>query len=484
NAIIAAVLPGSVNGMERPVESIGNDFPYSEDFPQLISNDPAIAAVFNLIIRQMLSNDKVLRAILNSKVDNAEIKTVARTGSYTDLANIPTEFNPATHSHSQYLTEHQDVSGKADKATTLEGYGITDAYTKTDINNKLTSAMVYKGSVETAAQLPSLYNKIGDFYNVLDTGVNYAWDGTAWDEMGGMAYISEYLKNYYTSTEVENKLSGYAVPNGTYANMSVGHASAADVTPWAGISNKPSTFTPSSHTHDDRYYTESEVDNKLSGKANSSHTHSQYLTSHATVDSSLSSTSTNAVQNKVVNSALAGKAASSHTHDDRYYTESEVNTKLNAKADSSHSHSAATQSAAGFMSAADKKKLDGLDAAGGGTKFTYIYPNGGTANAPAEVTINQRFVMDNPFPGYYVMCAPELKYNGHWGVVGQFVTPSDYGSGVSANQLDNDKIVVQTGSSKIIFNSSSHQGDPFGRAEGTGQTKLPCRIRVWTIGKI
>lgn len=38
------------------------------------------------------------------------------------------------------------------------------------------------------------------------------------------------------------------------------------------------------------------------------------LTSHLTVDSALSSTSTNPVQNKVINSALAGKASSSHTH--------------------------------------------------------------------------------------------------------------------------------------------------------------------------
>ncbi len=30
----------------------------------------------------------------------------------------------------------------------------------------------------------------------------------------------------------------------------------------------------SSHTHDDRYYTESEVDTKLNGKSNTNHTHS------------------------------------------------------------------------------------------------------------------------------------------------------------------------------------------------------------------
>lgn len=55
-----------------------------------------------------------------------------------------------------------------------------------------------------------------------------------------------------------------------------------------------------------------------------------------TVDSALSDTSTNPVQNKVVNSALAGKAASSHPHD------------------------VATASANGFMSAADKTALDNV----------------------------------------------------------------------------------------------------------------------------
>ena len=83
------------------------------------------------------------------------------------------------------------------------------------------------------------------------------------------------------------------------------------------------------HTHDDRYYTESEVDSKLSGKANASHTHDdRYYTEtemnskldakadvgHThTVDSSLSSTSVNPVQNKVINSALSGKVPTTRT---------------------------------------------------------------------------------------------------------------------------------------------------------------------------
>lgn len=56
-------------------------------------------------------------------------------------------------------------------------------------------------------------------------------------------------------------------------------------------------FAPKSHSHDDRYYTETEMNAKLNGKSNTG-----------------------------------------HTHDDRYYTETEINTKLNGKANSSHTH--------------------------------------------------------------------------------------------------------------------------------------------------
>lgn len=70
--------------------------------------------------------------------------------------------------------------------TTLNGYGITDAYTKTEIDTKLTSAMHYKGSVAAVANLPSTGNVVGDFYNVTATGENYAWTGTEWDVTGSI----------------------------------------------------------------------------------------------------------------------------------------------------------------------------------------------------------------------------------------------------------------------------------------------------------
>jgi hypothetical protein len=41
------------------------------------------------------------------------------------------------------------------------------------------------------------------------------------------------------------------------------------------IKNKPTTFTPTAHTHDDRYYTETEMDSVLSNKSNTGHTHTK-----------------------------------------------------------------------------------------------------------------------------------------------------------------------------------------------------------------
>ena len=125
-------------------------------------------------------------------------------------------------------------------------------------------------------------------------------------------------------------------------------------------------------------YIKTEIDELLQLKSNIGHTHTNASTTtpgflsaedktklnnleQITVDSTINATSTNPVQNKVINTALTGKANTNHTHgitnitnlqsqldgkansvhthDDRYYTETEMNTKLNGKANSSHSHS-------------------------------------------------------------------------------------------------------------------------------------------------
>lgn len=62
------------------------------------------------------------------------------------------------------------------------------------------------------------------------------------------------------------------VNNTADANKSVKYATSAgsaSSVAWGNVSGKPSSYTPSSHTHDDRYYTETEINTKLGAKLGS-----------------------------------------------------------------------------------------------------------------------------------------------------------------------------------------------------------------------
>lgn len=80
---------------------------------------------------------------------------------------------------STVLTAAQSAAALAEVATDI-GADIAD------LRAKLTSAMHYKGSVATTAALPTTGNEPGDVWNVLADGKNYAWDGTAWDDISGV----------------------------------------------------------------------------------------------------------------------------------------------------------------------------------------------------------------------------------------------------------------------------------------------------------
>lgn len=100
------------------------------------------------------------------------------------------------------------------------------------------------------------------------------------------------------------------------------------------------SYANASHTHDDRYYTESEIDSKLNGKANSSH--GNHVPTTQTADNATflrnDNTWAKVTPANIGAQPVGSYASASHTHDDRYYTETEINTKLNGKANSSHTH--------------------------------------------------------------------------------------------------------------------------------------------------
>lgn len=70
------------------------------------------------------------------------------------------------------------------------------------LKSDLTNVYKYKGSVATTAALPSSGNTAGDVYNVEETDMNYAWNGTAWDPLGQIFSLSS-----ITNTDIDTVLS-------------------------------------------------------------------------------------------------------------------------------------------------------------------------------------------------------------------------------------------------------------------------------------
>lgn len=93
------------------------------------------------------------------------------------------------------------ANGKQSPATTLAGYGITDAYTKEQVDGLVSSALHYKGSKDTYDELPTEGNTVGDVWNIVaadethgvNAGDNVAWNGTGWDVLAGTVDLSAYL---------------------------------------------------------------------------------------------------------------------------------------------------------------------------------------------------------------------------------------------------------------------------------------------------
>ena len=86
--------------------------------------------------------------------------------------------------------------------TSISGYGITDAYTKTEVDGMVSGVLHYKGTKATVNALPESGNTTGDVWHITADGSEYAWDGSTWQELGTAVDLSGYVP---TSRTVNGK---------------------------------------------------------------------------------------------------------------------------------------------------------------------------------------------------------------------------------------------------------------------------------------
>lgn len=138
------------------------------------------------------------------------------------------------------------IDKKADSATTVAGYGITDAYTKSEVDNKLSTIETnidWKEAVATYADIATTYPNPQDGWtvNVKDTDYTYRYNGTAWVAISANAIPEATTSvNGLMTTNQVSKLDG--IESGAEANVQVDW-SQATTTADDYIKNKPTLGT-------------------------------------------------------------------------------------------------------------------------------------------------------------------------------------------------------------------------------------------------
>ena len=122
---------------------------------------------------------------LDNKVDRSELNSYA---TKDDLSNVSVDLNGyATENYVNNVVNNLDIPDEYDDTEIREAIE--------ELNQKTGGVYHYKGSVADLAALQAIESpEIGDTYNLADTGMNAAWNGTEWDEFGSVVDLSEYLK--------------------------------------------------------------------------------------------------------------------------------------------------------------------------------------------------------------------------------------------------------------------------------------------------
>lgn len=96
--------------------------------------------------------------------------TVALTSDIPSVSSWALAANKPSYTFSELTTT----------PTSIGGYGITDAYTKTEVDGLVSGVLHYKGTKATVSALPSSGNTTGDVWHVTADGSEWAWDGSDW----------------------------------------------------------------------------------------------------------------------------------------------------------------------------------------------------------------------------------------------------------------------------------------------------------------
>ena len=191
--------------------------------------------------------------------------SIPSSDDYLPVFNGDDKIAKSTLTLTELMTQLNKINNKADKAITLDGYGIKNAYTKTQIDNMLVSIMKYKGTYASFELLTgdmsdgTITPTVGDVYNIttaggtdatgieINAGDNVVYNGTGWDNFGGAFDASELASKTEVTAEISEAISNLS------AQVAQTYLKIAD------MYSKSQLYTK------DEVYNKSEIDGKLTG---------------------------------------------------------------------------------------------------------------------------------------------------------------------------------------------------------------------------
>ena len=179
-----------------------------------------------------------------SKNYDITIKDSFHTGhfpTWSEIADKPSTMTPSVHTHDdRYFTE-SEVTTKLETKVNTTGSSLTGDLTFTTDHGVHWSRNTDGASIT--------------FENISDA------DTDSYMHFKTIDNGNEYFKFTSMSATVATDLFTIKSDNARFKTYQLYHEGHKPT--WSEVDGKPSSFTPASHTHDDRYFTESEINTKL-----------------------------------------------------------------------------------------------------------------------------------------------------------------------------------------------------------------------------
>lgn len=314
---------------------------------------------------------------------SAKEYTDSKTASFASTSSVTS----AISTHNTSTSAHSDIRELiSDLTTKLNNFLDVDDTTTDQLSEVLTLIENNKGTLESLTTSKVNVSDIIDNLTTSSTSkVLSANQGVAIKSLidALQAELDSHTHEIADVSGLQSVLDGKAASShGTHVTYST-TAPKMDGTASAGSA---STVARTDHVHPTDTSRASQADlealtETVAGKANSSHTHT--IANITNLQTTLDSKAASSHNHKV--SEISDLTATATELNYMDGVTSSVQTQLDAKAASSHAHSAATTSAAGFMSASDKSKLDGITANADSVSFSQSLTSGA---AVGTITIN------------------------------------------------------------------------------------------------